>query len=178
MVYADNILHNIQIMSNDTNKTVVAESENIKPNQYFNYEFKGEGEYLFQSIKYPWMKGKIIVTDDIKTVKKSFENDIDLYISWTPSTIKFGEKAIFKIIFIDKKSSKNQEHIDYSFTIKDSTADKVLYKNSLTHSAWGVEPASHKFNSIGNFIGELGIQGILFQSITPEYIKFGIETTQ
>ena len=46
-------------MSNDTNKTVVAESENIKPNQYFNYEFKGEGEYLFQSIKYPWMKGKI-----------------------------------------------------------------------------------------------------------------------
>ena len=58
MVYADNILHNIQIMSNDTNKTVVAESENIKPNQYFNYEFK-EGEYLFQSIKYPWMKGKI-----------------------------------------------------------------------------------------------------------------------
>lgn len=40
MVYADNILHNIQIMSNDTNKTVVAESENIKPNQYFNYEFK------------------------------------------------------------------------------------------------------------------------------------------
>ena len=59
MVYADNILHNIQIMSNDTNKTVVAESENIKPNQYFNYEFKGEGEYLFQSIKYQWMKGKI-----------------------------------------------------------------------------------------------------------------------
>ena len=174
---ADNILHNIQIMSKD-GKTIVAESENIEPKEYFNYEFKEEGEYLFQSIKYPWMKGKIIVTDDIKTVKKSFENDIDLNISWTPSTIKSGEKAIFKIIFIDKKSSKNQEHIDYAFTIKDSTADKVLYKNSLTHSAWGVEPASHKFNSIGNFIGEVGIQGILFQPITPEYIKFGIETTQ
>ena len=166
MVYADNILNNIQIMSNDTNKTVVAESENIKPKEYFNYKFK-EGEYLFQSIKYSWMKGKIIVTDDIKTVKKSFENDIDLYISWTSSTIQSGEKAIFKIIFINKKSSKNQEHIDYSFTTKDSTAHKVLYKNSLTHSAWGVEPASHKFNSIGNFIGEVGIQGILFQPITP-----------
>ena len=101
-----------------------------------------------------------------------------IYISWTSSTIQSGEKAIFKIIFIDKKSRKNKEHIDYSLTTKDSTAHKVLYKNSLTHSAWGVEPASHKFNSIGNFIGELGIQGILFQSITPEYIKFGIETTQ
>jgi hypothetical protein len=29
-----------------------------------------------------------------------------IYISWTPSTIKFGEKAIFKIIFIDKKAVK------------------------------------------------------------------------
>ena len=98
-------------------------------------------------------------------------------ISWTPSTIKSGEKAIFKIIFIDKKSSKNQEHIDYSFTIKDSTADKVLYKNSLTHSAWGVEPASHKFNSIGNFIGEVGIQGVLFQPVSPQSSEFEIEVT-
>ena len=175
---ADNIIHNIQIMSNDTNKTIVTESENIEPKEYFNYEFNEEGEYLFQSIKYPWMKGKIIVTDDIKTVKKSFENDIDLSISWTPSTIKSGEKAIFKIIFIDKKSIKNQEHIDYSFTIKDSTADKVLYKNSLTHSAWGVEPASHKFNSIGNFIGEVGIQGVLFQPVSPQSSEFEIEVTQ
>src|SRR5687767_8879915 len=87
------------------------------------------------------MKGKIIVTDGIKILKESLGNDIDLYLSWTPSTIKSGEKALFKIIFIDKKSSKNQEHIDYSFTIKDSTDDKVLYKNSLTHSAWGIEPS-------------------------------------
>ncbi len=175
---ADNILHKIQIMSNDTDKTIVAESENIQPKEYFSYELKEKGEYLFQSVKYPWMKGKIIVTDDIKTVKKRLKNNIDLNISWTPSVIKSGEETLFKIIFIDKKSSKNQEHIDYSFTIKDSTAHKVLYKNSLTHSAWGVEPASHKFNSIGNFIGEVGIQGILFQPNTAEYIKFGIKTTQ
>jgi hypothetical protein len=124
------------------------------------------------------MKGKIIVTDDIKTIKENLWNDIVLYISWTPSTIKSGEKAIFKIIFIDKKSSKNQEHIDYSFTIKDSTSDKVLYKNSLTHSAWGVEPASHKFDSTGNFVGEVGIQGILFQPINSEYIEFEIQSTE
>lgn len=175
---ADNILHNIQIISNDTNKTIVAESENIEPKEYFNYEFKEEGEYLFQSIKYPWMKGKIIVTDDIKTIKERLKNNIDLSISWTPSVIKSGEKTLFKIIFIDKKSSKNQEHIDYSFTIKDLDDDKVLYKNSLTHSAWGVEPASHKFNSTGNFMGEVGIQGVLFQPVSPEYSEFEIEVTQ
>ena len=175
---ADNILHNIQIISNDTNKTIVAESENIEPKEYFNYEFKEEGEYLFQSIKYPWMKGKIIVTDDIKTIKERLKNNIDLYISWTPSVIKSGENTLFKIIFIDKKSSKNQEHIDYSFTIKGLDDNKVLYKNSLTHSAWGVEPASHKFNSTGNFMGEVGIQGVLFQPVSPQYSEFEIEVTQ
>ena len=164
-------------MSKD-GKSIVAESENIKPKEYFNYEFKEEGEYLFQSSKYPWMNGKIIVTDDIKTIKESLGNDIDLYISWTPSTIKSGEKALFKIIFMDNKSSKNQEHIDYSFIIKDSTADEVLYKNSLTHSAWGIEPASYKFDLTGNFVGEIGIQGILFQPINPEYIEFEIEAIQ
>ncbi|MGZ5491162.1 MAG: cupredoxin domain-containing protein [Nitrososphaeraceae archaeon] len=174
---ADNILHNIKIMSKD-GKTIVAESENIKPKEYFNYEFKEEGEYLFQSSKYPWMNGKIIVTDDIKTIKESLGNDIDLYISWTPSTIKSGEKALFKIIFMDNKSSKNQEHIDYSFIIKDSTADEVLYKNSLTHSAWGIEPASYKFDLIGNFVGEVSIQGILFQPINPEYVEFEIASAQ
>ncbi len=175
---ADNILHKIQIMSYDTNKSIVAESENIEPKEYFNYEFKEEGEYLFQSIKYPWMKGKIIVTDDIKTIKERLKNNIDLNISWTPSIIKSGEKTLFKIIFIDKKSSKNQEHIDYSFTIKDLDDEKVLYKNSLTHSAWGVEPASHKFNSTGNFMGEVGIQGVLFQPVSPQYSEFEIEVTQ
>lgn len=174
---ADNILHNIKIMSKD-GKTIVAESENIKPKEYFNYEFKEEGEYLFQSSKYPWMKGKIIVTDDIKTIKESLGNDIDLYISWTPSTIKSGEKALFKIIFMDKKSSKNQEHIDYSFIIKDSTADEVLYKNSLTHSAWGIEPAFYKFDLTGNFVGEVSIQGILFQPINPQYVEFEIASAQ
>ena len=125
------------------------------------------------------MKGKIIVTDDINTIKESFENDIDLYISWTPATIKSGEKAIFKIIFIDKKSNKNQEHIDYSFTIKELTADKVLYKNSLTHSAWGIEPVSYKFDlTTGKFVGEVGIRGILFQPINPEYIEFEIDSTR
>ena len=174
---ADDILHNIKVMSSD-GKTIVTESENIKPKEYFNYEFKEEGEYLFQSIKYPWMKGKIIVTDDIKTIKERLKNNIDLYISWTPSISKSGEKTLFKIIFIDKKSSKNQEHIDYSFTIKDLDDDKVLYKNSLTHSAWGVESASHKFNSTGNFMGEVGIQGMLFQPVSPQYSEFEIEVTQ
>ncbi len=59
----------------------------------------------------------------------------------------------------------------------ESTSDKVLYKNSLTHSAWGMEPASYKFDLAGHFVGEVGIQGILFQPINPKYVEFEIESS-
>ena len=45
---ADNIIHTIQIMSKDE-KTIVAESENIKPKEYFNYEFKEKGNIFFSA---------------------------------------------------------------------------------------------------------------------------------
>lgn len=176
---ADNIIHNI-IVTSTNGEIIGAQSGNIKPKEYFNYKFDKEGEYLFQSANYNWMKGKIIVTDDVKTSKKSMDNDIDLYISWSPSSpsTKLGEKTIFKIIFVDKKSERNQEHIDYSFTIHNSTSDTVLYKNTVTHSAWGVEPASYKFDSTGTFIGKLRIEGILFQPIEPESTEFEITTVK
>jgi len=172
---ADNIIHNI-IVTSSNGKTIVAQSADIKPKEFFSYKFAKQGEYTFQSSKYNWMKGKIIVTDDIKNIKKSMENDIDIYISWMPSSsIKSGEKIIFKIIFVDKKSERNQEHIDYSFTIHNSTSDTVLYKNAVTHSAWGIEQASHKFDSSGTFIGKLRIEGILFQPIEPDNTEFEIQ---
>jgi hypothetical protein len=172
---ADDIMHNIVITTND-GKTIVTQSKDIKPKGFFSFTFDDEGEYLFQSSKYDWMKGKIIVTSDITTIKKSMDNDIDLYLSWTPSSsIKIGEKVFFKIIFMDKKSEKNQEHLDYSFTIENPISDRVLYKN-VGHSAWGVESASYVSNSSGTFIGKLRIEGILFQPIKPDQTEFEIIT--
>jgi hypothetical protein len=171
---ADDVMHNIVITTND-GKTIVTQSKDIKSNNVFSFTFDDEGEYLFQSSKYDWMKGKIIVTTDIKTIKKSMDNDIDLYLSWMPSSINIGEKVFFKIIFVDKKSEKNQEHLDYSFTIENPTSDRVLYKN-VGHSAWGVESASYVFDSSGTFIGKLRIEGILFQPIKPDQTEFEITT--
>jgi plastocyanin len=172
---ADDVIHNIVITTND-GKTIIAQSKEIKPKGFFSFAFHNEGEYLFKSSKYDWMKGKIIVTDEIDTIKKSMTNDIDLYLSWTPSSINVGEKVFFKIIFVDKKSEKNQEHIDYSFTIENPTSNRVLYKNAIIHSAWGVEPASYVFDSIGTFTGKLRIEGILFQPIEPDQTEFEITT--
>jgi plastocyanin len=175
---ADDVIHNIVIFSNN-GKDILTKSENIKPKGFFSYTFENKGEYLFQSSNYDWMKGKIIVTDDIETIKKSMEKDIDIYLSWTPSSINIGEKVFFKIIFVDNKSEKNQEHLDYSFTIENpTTSDNTLYKNAITHSAWGVEPASHTFNSNGVFIGKVGIEGLLFQPIEPVFTEFELQVVK
>src|SRR5688500_1525244 len=59
---ADNIIHNI-IVTSANGEIIVAQSGNIKPKEFFSYKFDKEGEYIFQSSNYEWMKGKIIVTD-------------------------------------------------------------------------------------------------------------------
>ena len=93
---------------------------------------------------------------------------------------KTRRKITFQNNIADKKNERNQEHIDYSFTIQNpsSSSDTVLYKNAITHSAWGIEPASHIFDSEGTFIGKLGIEGIIFQPIEPEYAEFEIQVTK
>jgi len=172
----DNINHNIVISSADEKE--IYESVNIKPKQSFSHTFDKEGEYTFQSSVYDWMKGKIIVTNNITTIKKSTDKDIDVYISWIPSPIKVGEKVFFKIIFANKNDTgdtNNVEHIDYSFTIKDSESDKVLYQSGVIHSGWGVESSSYTFDSPGTFIGRIGIHGVLFQPIEPDNIDFEIQ---
>jgi plastocyanin len=174
---ADNIIHNIIITSKDGD-IIVSQSGNIKPKGSFSYKFDKPGEYFFKSANYNWMKGTVIVTDNIRTVKKNMNNDIEAYISWIPpssSPIQINKNTIFKIIFVDKKSEKNQEHIDYSFTISNYTSDRIAYQNTLTHSAWGVESASYKLTPNGSFIGKLGIDGIQFQPIKPEYAEFEIQ---
>ena len=169
---ADNIVHNIVISSADGEKII---SETVKPKQFFSYTFNKEGEYTFQSSDYEWMKGKIIVTNNMKTIKKSLKNDIDVYLTWTPSSIEVGGNVFFKIIFVNKYDTNNVAHIDYSFSIEDPESDKVLYQSALTHSAWGVESSSYTFNSPGTFMGKIGIEGVLFQPVVPDNVTFEIQ---
>jgi len=173
---ADNINHNIVITS--AGEKEIYRSVNIKPKQSFSHIFNKEGEYNFQSSDYEWMKGKIVITNNIVTLKKNTDKDIDVYLSWIPSSIKVGEKVFFKIIFANKNDTgdtNNIEHIDYSFTIKGSEPDRVLFQSGVTHSGWGVESSSYTFDSPGAFIGRIDIHGILFQPIEPDNIDFEIQ---
>ena len=119
----DNVEHSIVINSiTEDNKTkLLTESEIIKQGDAFTYIFKDEGIYHFFSPAYPWIKGTIFVSNDISTVTKTDpKNDIDVQLSWTPSSPLPGQETHFKIIFINKETEENQKHIDYRFSIQDA----------------------------------------------------------
>jgi plastocyanin len=115
---ADVIDHRI-IITAENGSTNLSDSGVIKPKESFSYKFDNLGTYRYSSPTYPWMQGKIIVTDDISTMTATdLKNNIDVQISWTPSRPAVGQETHFKIIFIDESTDKNQEHIDYVFSIK------------------------------------------------------------
>jgi hypothetical protein len=61
-------------------------------------------------------------------------NNVAIQLTWSPSKPKLGEETHFMITFINEKTNKNQEHIDYQFIIYDQNSKGL-------HSGWGVEQA-------------------------------------
>jgi hypothetical protein len=71
------------------------------------YIFKDEDIYQFFSRAYPWIKGTIYVSNDISTVTKTdSKNDIDVQLSWTPSSPTPGQETISRLYLSTKKPKK------------------------------------------------------------------------
>ena len=188
---ADDVNHKIIISSgNETNTASienkkVVESGDIQPNTSFSYKFDNEGTYRFSSPIYPWMHGNVIVSNDISTtaVTNNLNNSVAIQLSWYPAKPKTGvgeaggqeQQTHFIIKFINEKSNRIQEHIDYRFVIFDQN-NKSVFEQGL-HSGWGVEEAAYKFTAPGNYRAEVTINYILFAPVTPDVAKFNIAVT-
>ena len=154
---------------------MLTESEIIKPGDAFTYIFKDEGIYHFFSPAYPWIKGTIFVSNDISTVTKTdSKNDIDVQLSWTPSSPIPGQETHFKIIFINKETEENQKHIDYRFSIRDSTGKKIDLQSP--HLGWGVESASYIFEGEGEFKPMISIFSVDFIPVEIGSTEFELTT--
>ena len=171
----DNIYHKLIIRMD--NGTQIADSGIIKSGSSFSYKFDKPGLYRFSSPTYPWMHGNVFVTDDISSVTVThLKNNIDVQLTWSPSKPKVGTITHFVITFINTKSHKNQEHIDYGFAINDPNG-RTLYSTGFSrHSGSGVEPVSYTFRNPGNFISTVTIYGILFQPVNPDQANFTLGT--
>jgi plastocyanin len=169
---ADDVYHRL-VITNSNRSESLSDSGIIKLNGSFPFRFSNTGAYHFSSPVYPWMQGNVFVTNDISSVTVANpKNNVEVQISWTPSAPKVGEITNFKIIFIDKKTGKNQQHVDYVFSIA-SPEKKTLYQQTL-HSSWGVESASYKFQTGGLFTPKVTIDAILFQPVEPVEDDFKI----
>jgi hypothetical protein len=166
----------INAVSEENNATIlVADSGIIEPENSYTYTFEEEGTYFFSYPTYPWIKGTVLVSDDVSTVTQTdSENGIDVQLSWTPITPKVGQHTHFKIIFISKETEENQKHIDYRFSIQDPTGKRIDLKSP--HSGWGVESASYTFEKEGEFKPRISIFNINFIPVELGVTEFEIET--
>lgn len=167
---ADDINHRIEIRTSD-GKTLLADSGLIKQNASFSFKFNNVGTYIFSSPTYPWMKGNVTVTDNLaSTTLTDKKHNIDVQLTWTPSTPRVGQITNFRIIFLQDKTGKNQPHVDYVFSLNDST-NKTIYEEGL-HSSWGIASASYTFPAAGIFIPKVTITASLFQPVEPSEFDF------
>lgn len=174
----DDVSHRIiiNVISEENNATIlVADSGIIEPESSYTYTFEEKGTYIFSAPAHPWIKGTVFVSEDISTVIQTDpENDIDVQLSWTPSSPEVGQQTHFKIIFINKETEENQKHIDYRFSIQDPGGKKIDLQTP--HSGWGVESASYTFDKEGEFRPMISIFNINFIPVEVGVTEFEIET--
>jgi hypothetical protein len=175
----DDVSHRIIINSTtegNNNTELVADSGDIKPEDSYTSTFDEEGTYRFSSPTHPWIKGTVFVGDDISTVTQTDSaNDIDVQLSWNPSSPKIGQQTHFKIIFINKETEENQKHIDYRFSIQGPDGKKVDLQSP--HSGWGVESASYTFEKEGEFKPMISIFNINFIPVKVGVTEFEMATS-
>ena len=167
---SDDVNHRIVISTSDA-KAVLSDSGIIKSNGSFPFKFNNIGIYHFSSPVYPWMQGNVSVTGNISSVTvTNTKNNVAVQLTWTPAIPRVGEITHFKIIFINRNTDKNRQHIDYIFSVG-NPENKALYQQPL-HSSWGVEYASYKFNKPGIIIPKITIDALLFQPVEPVEFDF------
>jgi hypothetical protein len=169
----DDVSHRIIInetTDKNNNMELIADSGIIKPEDYYTYIF--EDEVSCSS----FIKGIVFVNDDISTVTQTDpENNIDVQLTWTPSSPKIGQQTHFKIIFINKETEENQKHIDYRFSIQGPDGKKVGLQSP--HSGWGAESASYTFEKGGEYKPRISIFNINFIPAKVGVTEFEMATS-
>ena len=165
----DESYHKISVR--ESNSTQITESKLLKPKESFSYSFNVNGRYDFVSPIYKLMNGSILVTDDLITKSIVTQNNVKIQLTYTPSKPKEDNIINYKLIFIDKNTNKNKEHIDYQFLIINSQG-KTVYNQSM-HSSWGMESARYKYEKQDGYVTPIvRITGISFQPVVPEEAVF------
>lgn len=114
---------------------------------------------------------------EYKEVSPSDKGTLNVGISTIPEKPIPGEVTKFKIDFLNPKTEKVQEHIDYKFTLQ-RDGENVFGPTNLIHTSEGSVTIPVETIEPGTYLAEIEIQGILFQPIPPEIVSFVIPIAQ
>jgi plastocyanin len=158
-------------------------SKRIEPESSESFTFNESGLYEVQSITDPSLKGEIVVADEMTTMKSSSNNNnsrLSVELSWYPAIPTANGITYFKIQFLDRQNGKIQPHIDYMFSILNSTGSGMIMTTTTNkslgavHSAEGKDFTQMRFASKGTYIAIITVQGIDFTPIPPDQARFKV----
>lgn len=170
---ADTIPHQLVITKQD-DQSFQDKSDIIDPKKSYSIKLDKNGIYDFQSPQYSWMKGQIFVNDNVITKTKKLDT-MNVQLTWIENNLQ-KDKYQFKILFTEKNSNENLEHVDYIFTIRNSEG-KNVHQSKFTHSGWGAEYSESTLDPDNEYVAELTVNGLLFQPIKVEKAIFEINNS-
>jgi len=111
---------------------------------------------------------------DYREVSPSEFGTLDVGIATIPEKPVAGGETKFKIDFINPKTEKIQEHIDYKFTLQ-KDGENVFGPTNLIHTSEGSVTIPVKtIEDGGTYFVLIEIEGILFQPLPVETVSFSI----
>ena len=98
---------------------------------------------------------------------------LNVGIATIPENPSPGGVVKFKIDFINPKTERIQEHIDYKFTLQ-KEGKNIFGPTPLTHTSTGSVTIPVEILESGDYFGMIEFEGILFQPIPVERMTFSI----
>lgn len=103
----------------------------------------------------------------------SDKGTLNIGISTIPENPSAGGVTKFQINFINPKTEKIQEHIDYKFTLQ-RDGKNIFGPTDLIHTSEGSATIPVETLEAGTYFGIIEIEGILFQPIPKEEASFSM----
>ena len=102
---------------------------------------------------------------------------LNVGITTIPENPTPGGIVKFKIDFINPKTDRIQEHIDYKFTLQ-RDGENVFGPIPITHTSIGSVTIPVEVIEPGEYFGIIEFEGILFQPIPVERMSFTLQIAQ
>jgi len=115
----------------------------------------------------------VFAQSDYYKVIPSDIGTLNVGITTIPENPQPGGVVKFKIDFINPKTEKIQEHVDYKFTLQ-REGTNVFGPIPLTHTSIGSVTIPVEIIEPGTYFGKIEFEGILFQPIPVETLSFTI----